>query len=80
MSKFPPVKEQMDLIQRGTTEIISEEKLVNRLENSIYEDKPLIVKLGCDPSRPDLHIGLSLIHICRCRRYSLCRSRWSPYH
>ena len=23
---------------------------------------------------------LSLIHICRCRRYSLCRSRWSPYH
>ena len=25
-------------------------------------------------------INLSLIHICRCRRYSLCRSRWSPYH
>ena len=25
-------------------------------------------------------LGLSLIHICRCRRYSLCRSRWSPYH
>ena len=24
--------------------------------------------------------GLSLIHIWRCRRYSLCRSRWSPYH
>eukprot|EP00826_Nyctotherus_ovalis_P019595 TRINITY_DN16062_c0_g1_i2.p1 TRINITY_DN16062_c0_g1~~TRINITY_DN16062_c0_g1_i2.p1 ORF type:complete len:114 (+),score=31.13 TRINITY_DN16062_c0_g1_i2:380-721(+) len=26
----------------------------------------------------DLH--LSLIHICRCRRYAVCRSRWSPYH
>ena len=25
-------------------------------------------------------ISLSLIHICRCRRYSLCRSLWSPYH
>ena len=25
-------------------------------------------------------VDLSLIHICRCRRYSLCRSRWSPYH
>ena len=25
-------------------------------------------------------VGLSLIHIWRCRRYSLCRSRWSPYH
>ena len=37
MSKFPPVKEQMDLIQRGTTEIISEENLVKRLENSIYD-------------------------------------------
>eukprot|EP00826_Nyctotherus_ovalis_P032520 TRINITY_DN26205_c0_g1_i1.p2 TRINITY_DN26205_c0_g1~~TRINITY_DN26205_c0_g1_i1.p2 ORF type:complete len:100 (-),score=31.35 TRINITY_DN26205_c0_g1_i1:10-309(-) len=24
--------------------------------------------------------GLSLIHICRCRRYAVCRSRWSPYH
>eukprot|EP00826_Nyctotherus_ovalis_P044275 TRINITY_DN4771_c0_g1_i2.p1 TRINITY_DN4771_c0_g1~~TRINITY_DN4771_c0_g1_i2.p1 ORF type:complete len:109 (+),score=22.02 TRINITY_DN4771_c0_g1_i2:47-373(+) len=23
---------------------------------------------------------LSLIHICRCRRYAVCRSRWSPYH
>ena len=28
----------------------------------------------------DMVIHLSLIHICRCRRYSLCRSRWSPYH
>eukprot|EP00826_Nyctotherus_ovalis_P015892 TRINITY_DN14558_c0_g1_i2.p2 TRINITY_DN14558_c0_g1~~TRINITY_DN14558_c0_g1_i2.p2 ORF type:complete len:211 (-),score=7.02 TRINITY_DN14558_c0_g1_i2:22-654(-) len=26
------------------------------------------------------HIRLSLIHICRCRRYAVCRSRWSPYH
>eukprot|EP00826_Nyctotherus_ovalis_P016116 TRINITY_DN14643_c0_g1_i3.p1 TRINITY_DN14643_c0_g1~~TRINITY_DN14643_c0_g1_i3.p1 ORF type:complete len:139 (+),score=11.44 TRINITY_DN14643_c0_g1_i3:58-474(+) len=25
-------------------------------------------------------VGLSLIHICRCRRYAVCRSRWSPYH
>eukprot|EP00826_Nyctotherus_ovalis_P015022 TRINITY_DN14234_c0_g1_i2.p1 TRINITY_DN14234_c0_g1~~TRINITY_DN14234_c0_g1_i2.p1 ORF type:complete len:298 (+),score=76.59 TRINITY_DN14234_c0_g1_i2:171-1064(+) len=27
-----------------------------------------------------VYIGLSLIHICRCRRYAVCRSRWSPYH
>eukprot|EP00826_Nyctotherus_ovalis_P018277 TRINITY_DN15455_c0_g1_i2.p1 TRINITY_DN15455_c0_g1~~TRINITY_DN15455_c0_g1_i2.p1 ORF type:complete len:205 (+),score=53.89 TRINITY_DN15455_c0_g1_i2:61-675(+) len=26
------------------------------------------------------YVGLSLIHICRCRRYAVCRSRWSPYH
>eukprot|EP00826_Nyctotherus_ovalis_P043697 TRINITY_DN4634_c0_g1_i1.p1 TRINITY_DN4634_c0_g1~~TRINITY_DN4634_c0_g1_i1.p1 ORF type:complete len:103 (-),score=15.65 TRINITY_DN4634_c0_g1_i1:13-321(-) len=28
----------------------------------------------------DYAIDLSLIHICRCRRYAVCRSRWSPYH
>eukprot|EP00826_Nyctotherus_ovalis_P066206 TRINITY_DN9767_c0_g1_i10.p1 TRINITY_DN9767_c0_g1~~TRINITY_DN9767_c0_g1_i10.p1 ORF type:complete len:155 (-),score=30.93 TRINITY_DN9767_c0_g1_i10:14-478(-) len=28
----------------------------------------------------DLELSLSLIHICRCRRYAVCRSRWSPYH
>eukprot|EP00826_Nyctotherus_ovalis_P035030 TRINITY_DN2968_c0_g1_i15.p2 TRINITY_DN2968_c0_g1~~TRINITY_DN2968_c0_g1_i15.p2 ORF type:complete len:109 (-),score=6.82 TRINITY_DN2968_c0_g1_i15:23-349(-) len=28
----------------------------------------------------NLSIKLSLIHICRCRRYAVCRSRWSPYH
>eukprot|EP00826_Nyctotherus_ovalis_P051010 TRINITY_DN6333_c0_g1_i6.p1 TRINITY_DN6333_c0_g1~~TRINITY_DN6333_c0_g1_i6.p1 ORF type:complete len:145 (-),score=9.68 TRINITY_DN6333_c0_g1_i6:22-456(-) len=27
-----------------------------------------------------LSLDLSLIHICRCRRYAVCRSRWSPYH
>eukprot|EP00826_Nyctotherus_ovalis_P029372 TRINITY_DN23199_c0_g1_i1.p1 TRINITY_DN23199_c0_g1~~TRINITY_DN23199_c0_g1_i1.p1 ORF type:complete len:144 (-),score=37.43 TRINITY_DN23199_c0_g1_i1:9-440(-) len=32
---------------------------------------------GCVP--PFL-LALSLIHICRCRRYAVCRSRWSPYH
>eukprot|EP00826_Nyctotherus_ovalis_P022243 TRINITY_DN1730_c0_g1_i4.p1 TRINITY_DN1730_c0_g1~~TRINITY_DN1730_c0_g1_i4.p1 ORF type:complete len:108 (-),score=26.18 TRINITY_DN1730_c0_g1_i4:16-339(-) len=28
----------------------------------------------------DMQLKLSLIHICRCRRYAVCRSRWSPYH
>ena len=29
---------------------------------------------------PGVVVNLSLIHICRCRRSTLCRSRWSPYH
>ena len=33
-----------------------------------------------DSNGLDENMALSLIHICRCRRYSLCRSRWSPYH
>ncbi len=59
--KFPPINEQIDLIKRGTFEIIPEEDLVKKLERSISERKPLNVKLGCDPSRPDLHIGHSVV-------------------
>ena len=59
--KFPPIPEQMDLIKRGTSEIIPEEELVKKLERSLNEGKPLNIKLGCDPSRPDLHIGHSVV-------------------
>lgn len=59
--KFPSVNEQMDLIKRGAVEIIPEEELIQKLEKSIKEGKPLNIKLGCDPSRPDLHIGHSVV-------------------
>jgi len=59
--KFPAINEQMDLIRRGASEIIQEEELVKKLEKSIKENKQLIIKLGCDPSRPDLHIGHSVV-------------------
>jgi tyrosyl-tRNA synthetase len=59
--KFPPLNEQMDLIKRGTSEIIPEEELVHKIERSIKESKPLMIKLGCDPSRPDLHIGHAVV-------------------
>ncbi|BDQ02101.1 tyrosine--tRNA ligase [Ignavibacterium sp.] len=61
MIKFPSVNEQMDLIRRGTVEIIPEEELVQKIERSIKSGKPLNIKLGCDPSRPDLHIGHSVV-------------------
>jgi len=51
----------MDLIKRGTSEIIPEEDLVKKLERSIKTNTPLRVKLGCDPSRPDLHLGHSVV-------------------
>ena len=59
--KFPPLNEQMDLIRRGAVEIIPEDELVKKLERSLEEGKPLNIKLGCDPSRPDLHIGHSVV-------------------
>ena len=51
----------MDLIKRGASEIIPEEDLVKKLERSIETNTPLRVKLGCDPSRPDLHLGHSVV-------------------
>jgi tyrosyl-tRNA synthetase len=58
---FPTVNEQMDLIKRGSSEIIPEEELIKKLEKSIKENKPLNIKLGCDPTRPDLHLGHSVV-------------------
>lgn len=58
---FPTLNEQMDLIKRGSFEIIPEEDLVKKIERSIKENKPLNIKLGCDPSRPDLHVGHSVV-------------------
>lgn len=58
---FPPLNEQIDLIKRNTVEIIPEADLIKKIERSLQENKPLRVKLGCDPSRPDLHIGHSIV-------------------
>ena len=59
--KFLSVDKQLELIKRGAEEIIPEEELRGKLERSIKTNKPIIVKLGCDPSRPDLHIGHSVV-------------------
>jgi tyrosyl-tRNA synthetase len=58
---FPSINEQMDLIRSATVEILPEEELVRKLENSIKKNKPLCIKLGCDPTRPDLHLGHAVI-------------------
>ena len=51
----------MDVIKRGVSEIIPEEDLVRKLERSIKTNEPIRAKLGCDPSRPDLHLGHSVV-------------------
>jgi tyrosyl-tRNA synthetase len=50
-------KEQLKKIKCGTIDIISEEELIAKLERSIKTRKPLRVKLGLDPTAPDIHIG-----------------------
>ena len=59
--KFPPIEEQLNLIRLGTEEIIPEELLIKKLEYSRVNNIPLNIKLGCDPSRPDLHIGHAVV-------------------
>ena len=58
---FLAVKKQMEIISRNVVEIIPENDLVKKLEYSRKKNIPLIIKLGCDPSRPDLHIGHSIV-------------------
>lgn len=58
---FISVEKQMELIRRGADEIIPEKELVQKLQKSKTKNIPLIIKLGCDPSRPDLHIGHGVV-------------------
>ena len=54
---FPNLNEQMDIILRGTAEIVPEEELEKKIAKSLKNKKPLIIKEGFDPSAPDLHLG-----------------------
>jgi len=58
---FPPVDEQLTVLRRGVEEIIPEEDLADKIRTSRETETPLLVKLGCDPSRPDLHLGHTVV-------------------
>ena len=51
------IDKQLAIINRGVEEILPDNYLVEILKKSISSKIPLNVKLGCDPSRPDLHLG-----------------------
>ncbi|RJP29022.1 MAG: tyrosine--tRNA ligase [Candidatus Omnitrophota bacterium] len=51
------VNEQLEIIKRGAVEIISEQELRLKLNNSLKDKKPLIIKAGFDPTAPDMHLG-----------------------
>ncbi|MGH7504208.1 MAG: tyrosine--tRNA ligase, partial [Longimicrobiales bacterium] len=51
------VAAQLDAIRRGALEIVPEDELVRKLERSVRKRRPLVIKQGFDPTRPDLHIG-----------------------
>ena len=51
------LEEQLKVIRRGTVEIIPEEELIEKLKQSIQENKPMRIKQGFDPTAPDIHLG-----------------------
>ena len=57
MSDFLPIKDQLQLIMRGVQEIYSQEDLIKKLE----KNRPLRIKLGMDPTAPDLHFGHTVV-------------------
>jgi len=52
---------QMELIERGVIEILPREDLLKKLEKSIRDGKPLRIKLGLDPTAPDIHLGHTVV-------------------
>ena len=52
---------QLELIRRGTVEIIQLEELKKKLESAIKSNKPLVIKAGFDPTAPDIHLGHTVL-------------------
>ncbi|MCL2451080.1 MAG: tyrosine--tRNA ligase, partial [Polyangiaceae bacterium] len=61
MPAFPPVAEQIALLERGVVDFHVRAELEQRLEESRRTGRPLRVKAGFDPTRPDLHIGHAVL-------------------
>jgi tyrosyl-tRNA synthetase len=61
MSNFVPVEDQLTYLKKGAAEIIREAELRAKLERSRATGKPLRVKLGMDPTAPDLHLGHTVV-------------------
>jgi len=61
MPPFAPVDEQLTYIKKGSSEIVKESELREKLERSRTAGKPLRVKAGFDPTAPDLHLGHTVL-------------------
>ncbi|MBU2590572.1 MAG: tyrosine--tRNA ligase [Nitrospinota bacterium] len=55
------VSEQVEIIKRGTVEIIREDDLVKKLTKSAETGQPLTIKVGFDPTAPDIHLGHTVL-------------------
>lgn len=58
---FLTPKEQIAIIKKGANKIVDEQDLFEKLERSYKEQRPLTIKLGLDPSAPDIHLGHAVV-------------------
>ena len=61
LAKFKPVDEQLAYLKKGSAEVIREEDLKSKLEQSAKTGKPLRAYLGVDPTAPDIHLGHTVV-------------------
>lgn len=54
-------QEQLQILKKGVAELINDVEMTKKLERSYKTNKPLFIKFGADPSRPDLHIGHTVV-------------------
>jgi tyrosyl-tRNA synthetase len=59
--RFPPAAEQLELVGRGVVDFHVRAELEERLQASCSSGKPLRIKAGFDPTRPDLHLGHTVL-------------------
>ncbi len=52
-----PAREQLEIIKRGSVDLVPEDLFVEKLERSVKTGEPLIIKQGFDPTAPDIHLG-----------------------
>ncbi|MEJ2084138.1 MAG: tyrosine--tRNA ligase [Acidobacteriota bacterium] len=60
-AQFAPVEEQLELLRRGSVDLVDEDQLRSKLQRACDTGTPLTVKTGFDPSSPDLHLGHTVL-------------------
>ncbi|PKM79990.1 MAG: tyrosine--tRNA ligase [Firmicutes bacterium HGW-Firmicutes-14] len=55
------ITKQLETIRRGAAEIVPENELVEKVKKSVSENRPLHIKLGLDPTAPDIHLGHTVV-------------------
>jgi tyrosyl-tRNA synthetase len=57
----PEINDQLNYLTKGCVDVVPAEQLEEKLKNSQKTGKPLVVKVGFDPSAPDLHLGHTVV-------------------